>query len=288
MTRNHKIKIIALRRRSPSDRLEISKNKLTGKIANLELIRLLSGIYERRDEMRNTKRFLPCLLAAAMVVTSITPAAVMAAPDAVSAEAQAEDSGSGEDGDGTVLGADDSSAPEDVSGDASDSDAEGDVVIADSGAEPSDDVSADNQEPVNTGDENDVSPDTAQQDVSGSDTDNSGVTQDVALPEATNGSDDSGDNVEIQVETDMSETPAEETVSGGPARVSQESGADENAGETGEGSENSEEGEQEQCPTPELDTSAVTLNWEGYYQDGAVKILNVNKTNYTNYIYTLD
>ncbi|MBR2189163.1 MAG: NEAT domain-containing protein [Eubacterium sp.] len=235
--------------------------------------------------MRNTKRFLPCLLAAAMVVTSITPAAVMAAPDAVSAEAQAEDSGSGEDGDGTVLGADDSSAPEDVSGDASDSDAEGDVVIADSGAETSDDVSADNQEPVNTGDESDVSPDTAQQDVSGSDTDNSGGTQDAALPDASNSSDDSGDSVEIQVETDVSETPAEETVSGGPARVSQESGADENAGETGEGSENSEEGEQEQCPTPELDLSAVKYDEYGFYSSGSIKVLKVDGYSYR---YTVD
>ena len=42
--------------------------------------------------MRSTKRFLPCLLAAAMVMTSISPAAVMADPKPAAAEESVENS----------------------------------------------------------------------------------------------------------------------------------------------------------------------------------------------------
>ena len=42
--------------------------------------------------MRNTKRFLPCLLAAAMGMTSISPAAVMADPNPTAAESSVKNS----------------------------------------------------------------------------------------------------------------------------------------------------------------------------------------------------
>ena len=42
--------------------------------------------------MRNRKRFLTCLLAAAMVMTSVSPAAVMAETNPVSAESSVENS----------------------------------------------------------------------------------------------------------------------------------------------------------------------------------------------------
>ena len=79
--------------------------------------------------MRSTKRFLPCLLAAAMVMTSISPAAVMADPNPTVAESSVENSDIG--GDNTESSLNISEDTSDGAGDSTSTDAAGGSSAAD-------------------------------------------------------------------------------------------------------------------------------------------------------------
>ncbi|MBQ9062759.1 MAG: hypothetical protein IJ121_08080, partial [Eubacterium sp.] len=56
----------------------------------------------------------------------------------------------------------------------------------------------------------------------------------------------------------------------------------------GEGETGSEEPEQEQCPTPELDSSAAVFTMEGFYKSGSIKVRIPDGYQYTNFKYTVD